>query len=63
MGMEATLVMSPKQFELTSNPLSHGSATRNLVSIGPAVIEEKKFEYNESECLGGRSLNDLDLWY
>ena len=63
MGMVAMLVMWPKPFELTSTSPSHGSASWNLASIGLAVIEEKKFENIESEWLGPRSLNDLDLWY
>ena len=29
----------------------------------PAVIEEKKIKNIESDWIGPRSMNDLDLWY
>ena len=63
MGMAAILVMWHIPFEQTFIPLSHGSATWNLASIGLEVSKEKKFENMNLSDLPWRSMNDLDLWY
>ena len=44
MGMAATLVMWPWQFEGIFVPLTHGGSTKNLALIGPVASEEKMFE-------------------
>ena len=62
MGTAAIFVMWPGPFEEALVPLSQGGSTWNLASMGLVVIEEKKFENNESERFGPRSINDLELW-
>ena len=44
MGVEATLVMWPRPSEQTFVSPPNGSSACNLVSICPAVPEEKSFE-------------------
>ena len=63
MGMAAILAMWPRLFEQTVVPLYQGGPTWNLALIGQTMIAGKKFENIESEWLGPRSMNDLDLWY
>ena len=63
MGMVATLVMWPKQFEQAFVSSSQGDSTYNLASIGQVVIEKKKFKNTESDWIGPKSINYLDLWY
>ena len=50
--MAATLVMWPRPREQTFVPPSHWGSIWNLASIGPAVLEKKKFEN------GGRTEDD-----
>ena len=63
MGTVAILVKWPKLFEQTYIPQYQGDATWNLASTCQVVTEEKKFKNIESERLGLRSMNDLDLCY
>ena len=44
MGVVAIFVMWPRSPEQTFIPPTHGGATWNLASIGPAVLEKKIFE-------------------
>ena len=62
LGMAATLIMWLRSYEETFIPLSNKGSTCNLVSISPAVLEEKIKILNLRHP-GQRLINYLDLWY
>ena len=63
MGTAAILVVWPGPFEQAFIPQYQGGSLWNLASIGPVIIEEKKFKNIESARFGPSSMDDLDLWY